>query len=70
MTNEERELVEMMADAKCHKGQSYFEIARAMLSVVKANIGKIAETCPACWDAGIRDACEICHGSGVVKKGE
>jgi DnaJ-class molecular chaperone len=97
MTNDERELVEMMAK---EGNNSYFEeqwektreiekrcwrdAATAMLSVVKANIGKIAEVCPACGgmakfpmrqmrgkeDVFFDADCETCHGSGVVKKGE
>jgi hypothetical protein len=102
MTNDERELVEMMAragqsvDLPCDKtivleGKSVCllsswvlsMIAPVMLSVVKANIGKIAKSCPECHGEGKigvtrlvdhrpvfgHEEC-VCHGSGVVKKGE
>ena len=89
MTNEEKELVEMMArelfncerhvypfDASLQK-HIYLSTAEKMLSVVKANIGKIAQTCPYCCGDGeyigsMNDAVtgERCHGTGVVARME
>jgi hypothetical protein len=93
MTDEERELVEMMAESLVPRSETwtatqvklYEEIlevckreAETMLSVVKANLGKIAEVCPMCNGQGWyeqhtgdneREQRECECQSGIVPKG-
>ena len=84
MTDEERELVEEMAEKVCG---SYWNtvmtatdkeieigIATKMLSVVKANLGKICKMCDCIegsdeFTSRANNDCPKCHGTGIVPKG-
>jgi hypothetical protein len=86
MTNDEKELVEMMA-IKWHgltlwnklsdneKSQGRAKMFR-LIEMVKANIGKIAAVCECVWDdyhdeyKEVTKFCKVCHGTGVVARTE
>lgn len=70
MTDDERELVGMIELTGL--GTIRKDMAEKILSVVKANLGKIAEACKDCrheGDIGVRNRC-ICSGTGIVPKGK
>ena len=78
MTNEEKELVEMMA-IKWHgltlwnklsdneKSQGRAKMFR-LVEMVKSNIGKIAELCDC--KVNYYQKCPKCHGTGITLKGK
>ena len=84
MQDEERELVEMMAESvRAYRTQmSITTMAEQMLSVIKANLGKIAKICPCCNGKKIvsdtrggehvmlDEPCMACLGTGIVPKGK
>lgn len=77
MTDEEQELVEMIAKVmpntipygKC------LAISEVIIPVVKANISKIAKICPCVYgdyhgEVSIIKECKTCNGTGIVPKGK
>jgi len=80
MTDEEMKLLDKMATAGGQAGYCADDyLASVMLSVVKANLGKIAKICPRCHgeivrynldkDEVVTDACPDCQ-NGIVPKGK
>lgn len=87
MRDEERELVEEIRNCIIKtREEPWGFMAEAVLSVVKANLSKIAEVCPECNGDGefpkllsndggfgggvISNPCKTCNGTGIVLKGK
>jgi hypothetical protein len=66
--DEERELVDLIADIMPDIKPNSTKRAERVIETVKANLGKIAEICPKC--SGLMLFCEYCGHTGIVPKGK